>query len=113
MLEMAWWLLCSHAVCDGALQTAFLAKYKSPFVDRDDYGAIKNDWWFSVLSCHAIVCGFGVSLATGLWWLGPCEAIWHWITDYLSTRKKISFFVDQVSHLVAKLVWLGIWCLIV
>lgn len=111
-LECAWFLLCSHAVCDGSWQTSFLAKYKHPTVDNDEYGPVKNPMWVAVLSCHAIVCGFGVSLATGIWWLGPLEALWHWITDFASTRKYISFKVDQISHLTAKVVWLVIWCMV-
>jgi len=103
-LEMAWYLLCSHAVFDGALQTSYLGTKKAPIVD-----GVYNPHWFAVLSCHSIICGAGVSLVTGIWWLGVAESIWHFCTDWLSTRKHISFFLDQVSHLVAKVVWLGVW----
>lgn len=105
VIEMAWWLLCAHAVCDLALQHEWIATHKYEYFPDLSH----NSMWIAVLSAHSIICGFGVSLATGIWWLGPLEAIWHFITDYLSTHKKISFFWDQVSHLTAKVVWLGAW----
>lgn len=97
--EMAWRLFSAHAIGDMALQSEWMAKHKHE----------PEDYWFSVLSAHAIICGACVSIATGVWWLGCLEAIWHWVTDYASTHKWISFKWDQVSHLTAKVVWFAVW----
>jgi hypothetical protein len=106
-LKMAWWLLCAHGLGDMAWQHPWIATHKYEYID-----GTYNKYWFATLSAHSIICGFCVSVATGIWWLGPLEALWHWVTDYLSTHKKISFFWDQVSHLTAKVVWLMVWCVI-
>jgi hypothetical protein len=113
ILEMSWWMLCVHAVTDGSLQTYFMATHKARWIrELDDTGCFDRKprpYWLGSLSSHAIVCGAGVGWMTQIWWLGPLEALHHWITDYLSSNRYISFFWDQVSHLLAKAVWVWVW----
>jgi len=110
---MAWALLCVHSVVDGALQVDWIGKFKSEYIDGK-----YNPLWFGVLSCHSIVNGAGITAlmymvgCPHLWYLGVLEAIHHFSTDYASTHKWISFRLDQIHHLLAKLVWLLVWWMV-
>jgi len=124
MLEwpiVGWLLLVTHAFADGIFQPDWMAKMKHPkkLVHRDEFDVEEdNPLWFPVLSCHSIANGGAITITIGLitgnWYmgmiLGMLEAWCHFWIDFSSTRKLISFTMDQALHLACKVVWLVVYC---
>jgi hypothetical protein len=112
MLQLAFWLVASHAVCDYALQPAVMARgknrHQAAVLPRD---AKHEPSWIHWLSAHAMIHGAGVALALALvgrqdlWWLGLAEAASHAVIDYVKCDRRISMSADQVLHLACKLAW--------
>ena len=67
-------------------------------------GGHAGPWWWS-MSAHSLINGAGVSLVTGIWWLGVAEAVVHFITDYLKCAGRITTQRDQLIHLISKGAW--------
>ena len=109
MIEKFVWMIFAHALGDMALQTEFMGKYKSKLYPFHSNGREFPHFWVFVLSSHALTCGAVVAIITGLWWLGVLEAIFHWIIDYMSTNRRITFWQDQTLHLFSKIVWVILW----
>jgi hypothetical protein len=112
MLQLAFWLVASHAVCDYALQPAVMARGKNrhqAVVQARD--AKHEPSWIHWLGAHAMIHGAGVALALtlvgrqDLWWLGLAEAASHGAIDYVKCDRRISMSADQVLHLACKLAW--------
>lgn len=114
MLQLAFWLVASHALCDFALQPDAMARGKSrrqqvasPLDRRDE------PHWLHWLWAHALIHGAGVAgvlslMGRGdLWWLGLAEAVCHAGIDHIKSERRISMNLDQVLHLACKAAWLG------
>ena len=96
-----WWLLCAHAVCDYAIQIPF----KSPHRNQDTWpDKIYGPWWWGMIA-HSLINGVGVSIATGIWWLGVAESVVHFIADTSKCLGRINTEQDQITHLISKVVW--------
>ena len=106
MLELLFYLIAVHFVTDFALQSRWMADYKSPEAMPAEFAGHK-DWhfWVHVLTAHSFVNGLGVALVTGVWWLGLCEVICHWLIDYSKCIHKIDVNKDQLCHFLSKVVW--------
>ncbi len=100
--EMVIWLLVVHCVCDFALQSSAMSKYKNPDVERDESVNPSWRWW---LTAHATIQGGGVYLVTGLWYLFLAETFMHWIIDYSKMGGRIDARTDQCLHIFCKLAW--------
>lgn len=98
VLAMFWWLIVAHALCDFALQTEAMAKGKNPSSE----GPVP--WWYW-LTAHSLIHGGAVSLITGVWWLGMCEAVVHWLIDVAKCNGKTSIHTDQIVHVAWKAIW--------
>ena len=96
-----WWLLCAHAVCDYALQSQAMSMRKNP---RLKLGGHAGPWWWS-MRAHSLINGAGVSLVTGIWWLGVAESVVHFIADTSKCLGRINTEQDQITHLISKVVW--------
>lgn len=100
-LEMLFWLLVAHAVCDFPLQNDYLARAKSAWGGHAE--------WPWALAAHALIQGGGVALVTGNIVLGAAEAVAHAAIDHLKCGGHISYTVDQALHVACKLLWLGLF----
>ena len=100
ILQMLFWLVSVHFLCDYPLQGDFLAKaknHKSP---------INGVPWYQALLAHAFIQGAGVALITSSVSLGLLEAIAHVVIDYGKSDGWYSFNMDQFLHLLCKFIWL-------
>lgn len=99
-------LLCSHAVCDFALQSDAMAKGKNRHNQTTPPpGAKYQPSWGHWLTAHAMIHGAGVYVITGVWWLGLAEAACHWVIDFNKCDNRIGMNTDQALHLVCKVAW--------
>jgi hypothetical protein len=115
MLQLAFWLVASHALCDFALQPDAMARGKNRrhgvILPRDQR---HEPSWLHWLTAHAIIHGGGVAAALALvgrpdlWWLGLAEAACHGPIDYLKSGRRISMTTDQILHLVCKGAWIAV-----
>lgn len=97
-------LIGGHFYFDFAGQGPFMSDAKN--VTRPVPGV---DWWL-VLFGHATIHGTFVAAMTGNVYLGLVEVVVHYVTDLSKCRNRISFLMDQVIHLVCKLVYMEyIW----
>ena len=87
-------LLGAHWVCDYPLQGEFLATAKQ-----------KGPLRVYHLTAHAGIHGAAVALVTGSIWLGLAEWIAHTIIDELKVKGKTTFEIDQILHIVCKVIW--------
>jgi len=97
---MAVLLVGGHALADYPLQGDFLAKAKNRAAP------IPGVPWWQALGAHAAIHGAFVAVITGLWWLAPCEAAIHWLTDDAKCRGKLTYNQDQAIHIGCKALWL-------
>lgn len=97
-------LLVGHVLADYPLQGEFLAKAKNRL------NPIPGVPWYQAMGAHAIlhggVVGLICQLAAGLWWIGILEAICHFAIDDAKCTGKIGFNVDQLLHVLCKIVWI-------
>ncbi|MEB3199199.1 MAG: DUF3307 domain-containing protein [Synechococcaceae cyanobacterium] len=95
-------LLCmGHLIADFGLQGDRMAREKCPGHDI-------TLWWGWWLSSHAAMHGLLVALLTGLPLLGLAEWVVHAVIDLAKCRRMFSLTIDQVLHLVCKLLWVAI-----
>lgn len=127
-LEMLFWLLVAHAVCDYPLQGDFLARAKNHRLP------VLSVPWQQALVWHALIHGGAVALVTGSVPLGLAETAAHALIDHWKCRSdsassipfgvlarfaagetamarlawtsRALFHVDQVAHVVCKMLWL-------
>ena len=110
VITIFWWLICSHAICDFALQSDSMARGKNRHNrTQPPPNAIYQPTWMYWLGAHSLIHGAGVALATGVWWLGLCEVIAHGTIDFLKCDNRYGIHTDQALHLTSKLVWLVIF----
>lgn len=98
-MEMLWWLIILHAVCDFPLQGDFLAKGKN---HRAPLAGVP--WWVC-LWAHAVIHGGAVALATGSVVLGVAEVVVHAAVDWAKCDGLYGFTADQAFHIAWKAVW--------
>lgn len=94
MLEVLFLLLISHAVCDYALQSDFIAQAKNR------HTAIGKQMWQFVLPAHGLIHAGGVYVVTNSIGASVFQLITHVIIDYMKCDDRISFNVDQLMHIV-------------
>ncbi|HEY8572771.1 DUF3307 domain-containing protein [Phenylobacterium sp.] len=114
MLQLAFWLVASHAVCDFALQPDAMARGKSRRHGVILAGDQRHEpGWLMWLSAHSMVHAAGVAGALAivgradLWWLGLAEAGLHGAIDHLKSDRRITMITDQVLHLACKALWIA------
>lgn len=105
--QLGFSLLCSHAVCDFALQSDVMAKGKNRHNrTTPPPGAKYQPSWAHWLTAHALIHGAGVALVTGIWWLGLAETVAHWLIDFNKCDNRYGINTDQSLHITCKIVWL-------
>jgi hypothetical protein len=101
-MNLLFWLIVSHAVCDYPLQGDFLARGKN---HKNPIPGIP--WWHCLLA-HALIHGGGVALATGSVPLGIAEVVIHCAIDYGKCDGRYGMHVDQALHIICKVAWFAI-----
>ena len=91
-------LVMAHFLGDFGLQSDRMAVEKCPGCDR----TLPWPWW---LTAHAAIHGLLVALLTGLPLLGLAEWLLHAVIDLFKCRGRYSLAVDQLLHLLCKLLW--------
>lgn len=94
-------LILGHLAVDFNLQTGEIARGKNPNRVEGNYGA---PWWAYMLG-HCGSHGLAVALITGYPSLGMMECIAHFFIDWLKCERITELYVDQLLHLICKLVW--------
>lgn len=101
--EMAFFLLAGHALADYSLQSDFIAQAKSRFTE------LGRVYWKAVLPAHSIIHGAFVAWITGSVLLGILETICHALIDDAKCAQRLSFYQDQLLHVLCKVLWLVIF----
>jgi Protein of unknown function (DUF3307) len=91
-------LAMAHFLADFGLQNDRMAVEKCPGKDV----TLPWQWW---LGSHAAIHGFFVAVITGVPLLGVAEWVVHAVIDIAKCRKRFDLRVDQILHLMSKLVW--------
>jgi len=97
-------LIISHALCDFALQTPWMAANKNRHIKPADNsipkGQTPNVLWPYVLSAHALIHAGGVWVATGSALAAAAMFVLHWVTDFGKCENWSTIHMDQALHLV-------------
>ena len=106
--ELAFLLLCGHAVADFALQSDWMAKNKNRN-NPSTYlppGQIYTPTWFYVLGAHGFIHGLAVYLVTGSVTFGVIETIGHFLIDFAKCESWTNPHQDQWMHFFMKLMYI-------
>lgn len=99
-------LLAGHALADFSLQTDWMAKYKNRNLSED------NPYWFYALSAHALIHGLMVYLVLQNILFAILETVFHWAIDFSKSDDMFNFHVDQILHLICKILWVCLFYLL-
>lgn len=100
-LTLLFKLLMAHAVCDYGLQSDYMAKTKSRHY-------AENGEWVHSLLMHSMTHAAGVYVVTQSPVLALCELVAHAVIDHAKCQGMFNLHVDQLLHLVCKILWCGI-----
>ncbi len=92
-------LIIGHALADYPLQGEFLAKAKNRFAP------VAGVPWYQALGAHSLIHGGAVGWITGSILLGVLETVSHFVIDDLKCGRRISYNIDQLLHVLCKLLW--------
>lgn len=102
MLASFFALIVVHALLDFPLQGDTVAINKNPNAKTDLQKGVP---WYYWMTSHALAHGGGVALVTGSIWLGLAETFCHFFIDLMKCYKVFSIHIDQLLHVVCKVVW--------
>lgn len=95
-------LIVGHALADYPLQGEFLSRAKNRF------SPLPGVPWYQALAAHAVIHGGMVGCITGSILLGVFETLAHALIDDLKCGHRISYNIDQLLHMLCKLLWVGL-----
>jgi len=105
--ELIFWLFVGHSLGDFALQTDWMARFKSRHAVLPSSASKRPDLiWMHVLAAHSGIHGGLVAIVTGNWLLGLAEFVIHFAIDYFKCEGKFGFHTDQFLHLSCKVLWI-------
>ena len=102
-------LMVGHALADFSLQSDAMAKGKNRH-RKPDYipdGQKYVPCWHYWLTAHALIHGGIVYVLTGDIRLGLAETVLHWVIDFAKCENWTNPNVDQVLHLMCRVVYAG------
>lgn len=102
LLQLFALMIAGHAVADYPLQGEFLAKAKNRFAPVDGVP------WYQAMGAHAAIHGGVVGCLTGSVLLGVLECVSHVVIDDLKCGRRISYNMDQLLHVLCKVVWVAV-----
>ena len=105
-MELIFWLLVGHAICDFTFQTDAMAKGKNRHNKTEPPPNQKYmPCWPYWLSAHALIHAGSVALVTGSTVLGLAEFVIHWVTDFFKCDNLFGVNTDQAIHIGSKLAY--------
>jgi hypothetical protein len=110
MLVLFFKLIIGHALADFVLQPTPMAKWKCRRRGQKDGldGEMDVPSWPYWLSAHALIHGGVVWLVTNNITFGIVEVVLHWMIDFAKCEKKTNIHIDQVLHLLCKVIYVFI-----
>lgn len=102
MIRLLFWLFAAHAFGDYVFQTDTMGREK---YQSSESPLQKIVPWYYWLTAHAFVHASLVALATGSVAIGILEGISHWVIDYGKTHSWYGIVVDQLLHVLCKIMW--------
>ncbi len=99
MIDLLFWLLVGHAICDYPLQGDFLSRGKN---HRNPIPGIP---WWQCLAAHSLIHAGMVMLVTGRPVFALIEFVAHAATDYLKSEGALGFNEDQLQHVLLKIIF--------
>lgn len=100
MIQMFFILIAIHLVADYVLQGDSIATGKNRNLDPAKYGVP----WYYWLSSHAATHSLFVGFVVQNFYAGLVEFVCHFVIDFLKCEKKINLHMDQVLHVLCKLI---------
>ena len=94
-------LIAGHFIADYPLQIESIALGKNRNIDPARFGVNWQYW----LGSHAFTHGAFVAVITGNPYLGIAETVMHSLIDFGKCEGNFNIHVDQVLHIVCKLLW--------
>ena len=95
-------LLISHALCDFALQSPFIARAKNRHNKPEDNsvppGQKVTPIWPYVLSAHALIQAGGVYVVTNSPIAALIQLVSHWFLDFAKCENWTTPHMDQFAH---------------
>lgn len=104
-------LLCGHALADFALQNSWVARNKNRHAREafsEEEKASNQVIWPWLISAHCLHHALMVFLVTQKIVLAVGEFIIHWIIDFGKMENWYSFHMDQVLHILTKVLWVAL-----
>lgn len=92
-LEIFFWLVVAHAICDYVFQPEAMAKGKA---------GLNGVPWYYWLAAHALTHGAAVGFVTKMFPLALIETAAHAAIDYGKVRRKYGIHIDQLLHILCK-----------
>lgn len=95
-------LLICHALCDYPLQGDFIGKFKSHKIASPVTGT--TIWWH-LLTAHALIHSGAVWLVTESLAFASAELVAHWLIDFAKSHGITNFHIDQLLHVLCKVIY--------
>ncbi len=102
MLELIIFLLIGHLVSDYLLQNDNIAIGKNRNINKIH---LTVPWYYWLIT-HSSIHGLAVFITTGHISLCITEIILHTLIDYTKCEGKISLQVDQILHVLCKVIYI-------
>lgn len=99
MIQTIFSLIAIHLVCDYPFQSDAIATGKNKNLDPAKFGVP----WFYWLSSHAATHGLFVGIFLNNFYAGLFEFISHFVIDFGKCEKYFGIHVDQILHIVCKI----------
>lgn len=100
MFEMFITLIGGHLVADYTLQGDAIATGKNRNIDPVKFGVP----WFYWMASHAATHAMFVGYVTCSFQAALCEFFAHFLIDFGKCEKKYGIHVDQLLHVICKLI---------
>jgi len=97
--------LVGHALGDYVFQRDIMATSKSRHAEIHKAAGKGFPGWYYWLVSHALVHGGAVFVISGSWALGVIETVLHFTIDFSKCEHWINLHVDQVLHILCKVVY--------
>lgn len=95
-------LIAAHFICDFPLQSDAIAINKNRNARTELQKHVPYQYWGVA---HGFCHGAAVALITGSVWLGIAETVCHYIIDFGKCEKYYNIHIDQLLHMVCKIIW--------
>lgn len=103
MFELLFVLVACHALADFPFQSEAIAINKNRNAKTDLQKHVPYYYW---LGAHSLTHGLLVAFFTGSFILGALETVCHYVIDFMKCEGKFSIHVDQILHVLCKMVWI-------